>query len=248
MLFRSTQVLAAYPTLLEVIATQANTHTEVTLETEPARYLDVQISPLYDPRQRLVGRLIVWRDITRLKRIQTQLEQLATIDMLTQVYNRRYFLELAEREFLRSVRYRHPLALVLIDLDYFKQINDRFGHPAGDKVLFECAQICRASIRESDIFARFGGEEFAVLMPETDAGDALMAAERIRSALATTLINLDGTQLTITASLGIAIIDNDDTTVAYLVNRADKALYRAKEAGRNQVVSWPAGLSTAYQF
>lgn len=170
---------------------------------------------------------------------------LAIIDPLTGIYNRRHFQELAEREIVRSSRLSHTLCLVMFDIDFFKQVNDRFGHDSGDLVLREVSKVTNAAIRASDIFARYGGEEFVLLLPDTTLGKGKVLADRIRKKLAVDPITLKGCPLTITASFGVARHraheSSDPPAAVYeqLISRADEALYAAKNSGRNRVCCFP---------
>ena len=175
------------------------------------------------------GRMITHTDVTDLVRRAEYHEQLAKIDPLTGVANRRAFLEMAQAELDRFRRYQQPLALVCIDLDNLKQINDRLGHAAGDRAIAEVARICSEEKRTSDIIARIGGDEFAVLMPGTTAEVAKSVAARLREAIAHHTVMDDDTQLSICT--GIAECGPDDE-VAALLQRADTQLYAAKRAHR----------------
>jgi diguanylate cyclase (GGDEF)-like protein len=159
---------------------------------------------------------------------------LATIDDLTGSFNRRQLFELGERELKRHTRLRHPLAALMFDIDYFKRVNDAHGHAVGDEVLRLLAQRATLQIREIDILGRYGGEEFAVLLPETQLAEALEIAERLRHA-ATEPVIVNGSQLSITISVGVTEADGDPT-LSHLLQRADAALYQAKHEGRNRVV------------
>jgi diguanylate cyclase (GGDEF)-like protein len=165
-----------------------------------------------------------------------RLQELATLDALTNVYNRRHFLELANKEFARARRYQTPLSIIMLDVDRFKQINDSYGHAGGDEMLKALAQLCCGEIREIDVFGRIGGEEFAICLPGTPLSDAQQVAERLRCSIATAEVPLEGAQATFTISLGVAEFHNGDKDFAILLRRADLALYEAKEMGRNQVV------------
>jgi len=155
----------------------------------------------------------------------------ADTDALTGVLNRAGFNEAFSREFSRARRYRQPLSLVLLDLDHFKNVNDGYGHPAGDKVLEGTARLLETRVRESDLVARWGGEEFAVLAPMTDAEGAVRLAEKLRGLMEVTHLGPVGA---VTASFGVAEMRVDDTIEAML-HRVDEALYGAKDSGRNQV-------------
>lgn len=181
------------------------------------------------------------REIQERKRVEAKLQELATTDELTQIFNRRHFFKLARREFKRAQRYHHPLSIVLMDLDHFKRVNDRHGHPAGDQALRTVATVCQDNLREIDILARYGGEEFILLLPEIGADPARQAAERLRQKIAAESIAIGGQTIAITASLGVASLEEDgEESVGAVLHRADQALYTAKKAGRNRVKIWQA--------
>lgn len=164
------------------------------------------------------------------------LEHQAQTDPLTQVPNRGRFVEIANQELARCRRYGHPLSLWMLDIDHFKAVNDTFGHHAGDIALQSLMVTSREALRDWDILGRMGGEEFAVLLPETDATQSLQVAERLRMAVAATDILIeDGTVVRLTVSIGIATANDSDITVDTLLARADKALYEAKRSGRDKV-------------
>ncbi len=173
-------------------------------------------------------------------------QQLARTDSLTGVHNRRFLFELAEREFNIAARYRPPFSMILFDVDYFKRINDTFGHAVGDQALKNIAQVVCAEIRSADMIGRYGGDEFVILLPGTSAQEALPLAERIHDSVAATRMDTDKGPLTVTISIGIAqtihaaasIPGNvpQPDTVENLFLRADQALYTAKQAGRNHTI------------
>ena len=169
-------------------------------------------------------------------RLYQEIQQLAVTDELTRLYNRRGVLELGQREFNRSVRYSHPLSALMIDIDHFKRINDTFGHPIGDQVLFALAERCRQSLRREDILARFGGEEFLVLLPETDLPSALGGAERLRNVVTQDPTNTRTGEGQLAISIGVATRREGMQNLMDLIGRADEALYAAKQAGRDQVM------------
>lgn len=180
--------------------------------------------------------LEVVQDITKRKELEWQLEQQANTDSLTGCHNRRRFLELAEQEFARLHRYGNAMSLLMLDLDYFKRINDAHGHAVGDLVLKKLVKTCTGILRTVDVLGRLGGEEFAVMLPETAAGHALEVAERLRDAIAGTEIASANTPaFHFTASIGVASADENDASVDEIIKRADQALYKAKHAGRNKV-------------
>jgi diguanylate cyclase (GGDEF)-like protein/putative nucleotidyltransferase with HDIG domain len=170
-----------------------------------------------------------------LERALLEQERLAVTDGLTGLHNRRFFDELLTLECERSGRQRTELSLIVIDLDHFKQVNDRQGHPAGDVVLLEVARRLRHAVRGSDIVARYGGEEFAVILPDAGAARARLLAERIRAAVAREPVTVEGRPLAVTASVGVATMRAPARSKNELLRRADRALYRAKRLGRNQV-------------
>lgn len=166
---------------------------------------------------------------------ELQLRLVAQVDHLTSALIRRGFIEQAEREIARAHRYNRPGALVMIDVDHFKSVNDAHGHPAGDQVLRQLAEIAATALRDSDVFGRLGGEEFAMLLPETNGADAVLVAERLRQAIADHAIHLpNGETLRITASFGVAVLAQDSTFSSWL-ERADAMLYAAKAGGRNRI-------------
>jgi diguanylate cyclase (GGDEF)-like protein len=168
-------------------------------------------------------------------RLFAELQTLAITDPLTGIYNRRYFFNIARREFDRSHRYGHPLSIIMLDIDHFKRVNDQHGHGVGDVVLQAAAQRCLRSVREVDILARYGGEEFVALITETGLAQAQIVAERFRSAIAGEPILVNGISVSITASIGVSSLDDECADLDCLLMRADQALYNAKEAGRDVV-------------
>ena len=171
-----------------------------------------------------------------LEKANRQLALLANTDGLTGVANRRYFLQRLEEELERGKRYHSPLVLVLIDVDHFKQVNDQHGHQAGDEVLKALSEFTTDLLRSNDLVGRLGGEEFAILMPESDQQVGAVVSERVRAEVAARDIETVAGPLAITISIGVtqAIPDIDDAET--MLRRADNALYRAKSAGRNRVV------------
>ena len=180
--------------------------------------------------------LIAHADISRLKRAERELRQLAITDGLTQLANRRHFDERIHEEAERCQRYGRLLVLLMLDIDHFKQVNDTYGHPAGDLVLRRVADICRESTRGLDLVARFGGEEFAILLPETDVAGALQLAERIREDVQATPMLYGDRTIRVTVSCGLAQLGQGDSDARQLLKDADAALYEAKKGGRNRVI------------
>ncbi len=165
-----------------------------------------------------------------------ELQHLASTDGLTGILNRRKFLELAEAEFRRHQRYRHPLAFIIADLDNFKRINDRYGHQTGDLVLKNFTRHLEDCVRELDLLGRIGGEEFGLILPETDAEQARQVAERIRGGCGSLCLESGaGQRIKFTVSLGVSEAREGDRSLSQLMARADVALYQAKAAGRDRV-------------
>jgi two-component system cell cycle response regulator len=166
-----------------------------------------------------------------------QLEELSARDGLTGIFNRRHFGETLDRAFDHSSRYHRPLSVAIIDVDRFKDINDSFGHPAGDTVLAEVAKRFSRSVRSSDYLARYGGEEFIVLLPETQLADALTFSEKLRASVACAPVPIaDGVELPVTVSVGAASSAHTEfNSPSEMIAAADQALYRAKRNGRNRV-------------
>ncbi len=175
---------------------------------------------------------VLQNEMEERKRAQAQLEMLATTDPLTRLYNRRKFEELLSHELERCRRYAGDFALILLDLDHFKRINDQHGHDVGDAVLQFFSDLIRSQLRKSDIVARWGGEEFIALVSEADTDVALAIADKLRRAVEAGQFPR---QQKITISLGVSIARRNDI-IASLVKRADQALYRAKQEGRNRTI------------
>ena len=178
------------------------------------------------------------KEIAERKKIEQKLFEQATIDALTNAYNRRYFMELAHKEFSRSSRHGRPMALIAMDLDHFKRVNDNYGHDMGDRVLQAVSAQVRESLREEDLMGRLGGEEFAMLLPDTDQDGAMKMAERIRKAIDAEPVRGNGIEVRITASFGIAAgLSGPKSDLPGQLKAADDALYAAKHNGRNQVIT-----------
>jgi diguanylate cyclase (GGDEF)-like protein len=167
-------------------------------------------------------------------RYHEEVYQLATHDALSELYNRRHFIELLDKEIARSLRHDRPLAMLIVDLDHFKAINDVHGHIAGDVVLRQFSEILRRMVRADDIAARIGGEEFAVVLPETGERAAHEFAERLRQAVATAQFAPAGVITRITVSIGLSMLGESTSERSTLMRSADRALYRAKDEGRNR--------------
>ncbi|OMH29527.1 hypothetical protein BGP75_19710 [Motiliproteus sp. MSK22-1] len=171
----------------------------------------------------------------QLRKANANLQQLANRDSLTDVFNRRRFMELANSSYALSRRSSTPLSLIMLDVDHFKQINDSYGHDSGDITLIELVAVCNDVLREVDVLGRIGGEEFAILLPDTEQHGAYSVAERLRKKIADISISYEDQQFGITVSMGIAELGEEGDTVHHLMKRADDALYQAKREGRNSV-------------
>ncbi|MEK7258532.1 MAG: sensor domain-containing diguanylate cyclase [Pseudomonadota bacterium] len=173
-------------------------------------------------------------DVTEQRNMRLELERRANTDALTGIYNRLYFYQVADQEFLRSRRYGTSMSMLMIDIDHFKDINDTYGHLVGDVVLKAMAEHCQRSVRECDTLARVGGEEFAVLMPETSQAEALLMAQRLCSSFEGRALATEPTAIGITISAGISEFRVGDSSLQNIFTRADRALYEAKRLGRNR--------------
>lgn len=199
------------------------------------KHFVVRVFPLYrDKRQS--GSAAILADITDQVRMLRELQLKAETDALTGVANRHYFVTAIERECARSVRYGEPFSVAIVDLDYFKNINDQLGHHAGDSVLLAVADLIYRCLRTSDLLSRYGGDEFVVLLPQTVEEGALEVCERIRESVANSSVVVEGQEVRVSVSIGIATHKaGNDTDWQELLKQADTALYDAKKQGRNRV-------------
>lgn len=204
-------------------------------------YQNVTILPLRSTNGETDHICLIIYDVTgvavnkrQLESANAQLQELALRDGLTGLLNRRYWEQCVEREFARHMRYETPVSLVMFDIDHFKAVNDTYGHQTGDEVIREAARVTRGMARETDYAGRYGGEEFVVLLPDTDLNGARQFAERLRLAIAKLRVDHQGSPLQFTVSLGVACLDSRMNTHTELIERADKALYKSKENGRNR--------------
>ncbi len=188
---------------------------------------------IYDATEAAVGRL-------GLERANSQLETLSRTDPLTGLNNRGHWEDCLEAEFARFARTLHPVSLVMLDIDHFKAINDGHGHQAGDEVIRALAQAVRAAVRVTDVAGRYGGEEFGIILVNTDGEGAAVVAERLRERIEDTVVSWRGQTIRFTVSLGVAEAEPEMSDSAEWLGRADAALYQAKAQGRNQVVLHPS--------
>jgi diguanylate cyclase (GGDEF)-like protein len=188
-------------------------------------------------RMRVRNHLALRRATNELHVLNAELLRLARTDPLTGVSNRRHFLEQLTEEATRMRRYCHPAALFMLDLDHFKRLNDGYGHDVGDRALVETARTVRRTLRTHDLFGRLGGEEFAGFLPETELKEAVLVCERLRELIAAIDLHTFGAKASISASIGIIMLDPATDTVDSAIKRADQAMYAAKQGGRNRVIS-----------
>lgn len=190
-----------------------------------------------EPRSISLSELNILRDLARLVVDEMELRMLANLDCLTGLQRRRAFQIQADKELERAQRYGHDMSVIVFDVDYFKQVNDTYGHAAGDLVLQNIADLCRSSLRSMDLIARVGGEEFTVLLPETSLDEACITAERLRHQIEQNSVIDGGQVISVTSSFGVA--DRKSSTrdeLKSIINHADQMLYEAKAAGRNQTM------------
>jgi diguanylate cyclase (GGDEF)-like protein len=172
-------------------------------------------------------------------RLYEEAERMATLDALTELFNRRYFFELAHQEFERACRYKHPISVIMLDIDLFKNVNDTYGHLVGDQVLKTIAERCQSVLRSSDKIGRYGGEEFVIILPETSIEMAVKTANRIRMIVSDRPILVENAKISTTVSLGVSSMNAEcNLTLEQVLDQADQALYRAKQSGRNRVYMW----------
>lgn len=173
--------------------------------------------------------------IKKINFMYSRTKYMSVTDALTGLYNRRHFEENLEREFLRASRYKNDMSFAIIDVDFFKKINDNYGHSAGDYALKEIAYLLSNTFRKTDMVFRYGGEEFAVIITETPVEKALIPLERLRQTVEEYNFNYNGQDMKITISIGISGVTEKTKSIRELFENADKALYKAKENGRNQI-------------
>jgi diguanylate cyclase (GGDEF)-like protein len=184
---------------------------------------------------------LLFRNLTQseseLRKAMGEVQRLAITDPLTGLYNRRHFFELGEREIQGARRYKRSLSAIMMDIDHFKLVNDTYGHRIGDQVLQEIAERCRRAVRMVDVVGRYGGEEFAIILPETDLAAACRVADRLRESISGQTIATEAGPVVVTTSLGVSTLRNGTTKLDNLLDGADQALYVAKRSGRNRVSS-----------
>lgn len=232
---------------------------ELRIPNDPSRYLDLRVTPLYDAYRQVSGRLFVFRDVTERKDVekklrhanrrlqdqlieigilQSQLREQAIRDPLTDLFNRRYLEETLDREIARAAREKYPICVVMIDIDHFKQVNDTYGHEAGDAMLKSVAGLLAANSRRGDFACRYGGEEFLLVMPNIHMAVAYARTETLRASLNALQVQYGNYVLSATFSMGIACFPAHGENRESLLRAVDKAMYAAKEAGRDHIRSY----------
>jgi len=202
---------------------------------ENIKHFKIRISPVFDKDNYLIAMIVLILDITENVNFMKELEKAAYTDALTGLYNRKHFTELAIAEIQRAARLDQLLFTAMLDFDYFKKVNDTYGHLAGDIVLKTTAEVIRKSIRSYDLLCRYGGEEFVLLFSVRNEKEASVVTERIRKGIEQCVIGYEKYELKITCSIGLAKFLDDDT-METSIKKADEALYAAKKAGRNRVI------------
>ncbi len=205
-------------------------------------YLEVYKRPVYNHFGKVIAISAIARNISSRVNIEKNLKLLATTDELTGTLNRLEFIKRATKEIKRSERYQNPLTFMMLDIDHFKNVNDTYGHDVGDVVLKEITKGCMKELRKSDSLYRFGGEEFTVILTDTDIDSAIPMAQRLLEVVRELAIEVVDDVINVTTSIGIAQITSEDASVDAIIKRADTALYKAKENGRDQFMVDPKGL------
>ncbi|MGI8501338.1 MAG: histidine kinase N-terminal 7TM domain-containing diguanylate cyclase, partial [Hassallia sp.] len=248
------QVLSKWQDNIRFYHEDEGVKTKILIDSATPRYLELQITPLRDCRRQLTGHLLILRDITQryqaevelrqanerlrlqvleIETLQALLQQQAMQDGLTGLFNRRYFDSSLQRELVRAAQESYPVAVILMDIDYFKKVNDTFGHQAGDRVLQVFADLLRQYSRSSDIVCRYGGEEFVLALPGITLNNAFQRAEQIRLSFQAARIKFGDREINTTVSGGICVFPDNAKIGDDLLLLADKALYAAKAYGRN---------------
>lgn len=206
-----------------------------TLEDQGAYLASLAETADENARRATEANLLLEHEIAERRQLEVELRRLATTDALTGILNRAQFLSLGQHAIEHARRRNQAITVLMLDIDYFKKVNDGFGHLVGDNVLRHFVAQLSAGIRSSDLLGRLGGEEFAIALPETDSPMGLQVAERLRARVAASPLTHDGRTIGITVSIGLATAFDDDMTIEQILGRADAMLYAAKAHGRNQV-------------
>ncbi|HEY9761706.1 MAG TPA: diguanylate cyclase [Trichocoleus sp.] len=220
---------------LPIIFLTASQEQKHLVEAFEAGAIDYVVKPFQAPEllARVKTHLKLKHTTDQLRQALSEVEKLACIDPLTNTFNRRRLFQLAEQELLRTQRYGSPLSVMMLDVDHFKAVNDTYGHLAGDWVLKEVAETTRRQLRSTDFLGRYGGEEFAVILTETDGFKAVEVGERIRSKLESLAVVAEGHAIKVTVSIGVGSYMAQTDDIDQIIKRADLALYHSKNSGRN---------------
>ncbi len=247
--YSKNEAIGQNPRMLQGEKTDANTKREIRIAIEnkqPVRvtiknysksgqeyWLDMNILPLKNEQNEVTHFVAIERDVTEQKNYEQELERLSRTDPLTGLLNRRAFNEISENEFSRFKRNNDVYSVLMIDIDLFKQVNDTYGHAVGDLVIQSTAHLCETNRRLYDVLARFGGEEFCLLLPQTTKESAHELAEKIRLTIHQTSIQGGNNSISVSVSIGISESHENDESHCDVINRADDKLYQAKHDGRN---------------
>lgn len=255
----ASELMGVWADTTDPLLAASESRTEIRIPNNPSRYLDLRITPLFDAYQHLNGRLLAFRDVTDRKevekklrnansRLQTQLIEIGVLqsqlreqairDPLTDLFNRRYLEETLDRELARAGRENYSVCVMMIDIDHFKQVNDTYGHEAGDAVLKSMAEVLAQQSRRGDFACRFGGEEFVIVMPNIKMDIAYKRAETLRATLNALHVPYGRYTLTATFSIGLASYPVHGESRVSLLRAVDRAMYAAKEAGRDHIRSF----------
>lgn len=222
---------------LAQLATDKLVTTESVFLRKDGSRVPVEITGKLLSNNQIIGLL---RDISERKKAEKVTRELLSTDPITGLYNRRYFFSIVNALIAEAARYRRPITFMLLDLDHFKKINDTYGHAKGDLALQHLANSIRHVVRESDVFARFGGDEFVIFLPQTDTAQAVYLAERLREHLSSTPVPNIGDNIFITLSIGMTCVPApyESVSIDSLMEQADLALYQAKQQGRDRACVW----------
>ncbi len=226
--------MATWPEGQAIVRPQSSPFDLQVVNDGETQLYEFRITPLEENHKHM-GNIYFFSDVTTQRQLLQDLNFMASFDSMTQIYNRRRLLEEAQLETQRLLRYGGNMSVLMIDIDHFKQVNDRYGHKAGDEVIRMVVRVCQNRCRETDIFGRYGGEEFVLVLKEADSKKAMQIAEFIRKQVEDTVVRYEGEEIRITVSIGIASVSGTMgvSNIDVIINEADIALYKVKNSGRN---------------